>query len=62
MPLPFYKALQKNVDSENKAQEKKKRKGDKTELEYFPLIENVRIYAKSDTLSTGAVLVDLPSV
>ncbi|KAF8866379.1 hypothetical protein BDZ45DRAFT_639507 [Acephala macrosclerotiorum] len=62
----FYKALQRYVDSKEKAENKKKKdKGDRPEpktMEFWPLIKVVRIYTKADCLSTGAVIVDLPGV
>lgn len=64
-PVPFYRALQHYVDSKEKATEdekKKKAKGEKKQMECWPLIKVVRIYTKADALSTGAVIVDLPGV
>jgi hypothetical protein len=65
-PEPFYKALQHFVDSKEKATtseiKKKKEKGEKTQMEFWPLIKVVRIYTKAYALSTGAVIVDLPGV
>jgi hypothetical protein len=57
--LKFYKQLQKYVDSQEKS-----RKDDKSpkEMEYWPLIRVVKIFVKSPTLQTGAVVVDLPGV
>jgi hypothetical protein len=52
----FYRALQNIIDS------KEKKKGEKKEMEYWPLIKVVKIYIKADALSTGAVIVDLPGV
>lgn len=52
----FYKALQNIIDS------KEKKKGEKKEMEYWPLIKVVKLYTKADALSTGAVIVDLPGV
>lgn len=43
----------------DKGNDKKNRK---RVMEFWPLIKVVRIYAKSDALSTGAVVVDLPGV
>jgi len=63
-PEPFYKDLQYFVDSKEKST-KKKDKGSKLEkkqMEFWPLIKVVRIFTKSDALSTGAVIVDLPGV
>lgn len=57
-PEPFYKQLQRFVDSN----EKKREKGEKKAMEFWPLIKVVRIYVKSDALSTGAIIVDLPGV
>ncbi|KAF8438219.1 hypothetical protein BGX38DRAFT_1273714 [Terfezia claveryi] len=59
--LRFYKKLQKYVDSNEKTEkaipgEKKPPK----EMEYWPLIKVVKLYVKSNVLSTGAVVVDLP--
>ena len=31
-------------------------------MEFWPLIKVVKIYTKSDALSTGAMVVDLPGV
>lgn len=42
--------------------DKKKKKTRKREQEFWPLLKVVRLYVKTDTLSTGAVLVDLPGV
>ncbi|KAF2660783.1 hypothetical protein K491DRAFT_711373 [Lophiostoma macrostomum CBS 122681] len=65
-PNPFYKELQRYVDSKEKAtgKNKDKEKKDKTapQMEYWPLIKVVKIYTKSPALSTGAVIVDLPGV
>jgi hypothetical protein len=44
--------------ADQKEKEKKERKG----MEFWPLIKVVRLYTKSDCLSTGAVIVDLPGV
>lgn len=52
----FYKALQNIIDS------KEKKKGEKKEMEFWPLIKVVKLYIKADALSTGAVIVDLPGV
>ena len=52
----FYRALQNVIDS------KEKKKGEKKEMELWPLIKVVKLYTKADALSTGAVLVDLPGV
>ncbi|KAF2179023.1 hypothetical protein K469DRAFT_597528 [Zopfia rhizophila CBS 207.26] len=63
-PEPFYKQLQHFVDSKEKVtgKEKKGKKKEKREMEYWPLIKVVKIYTKSPALSTGAVIVDLPGV
>lgn len=60
----FYKALQHYVDSKEKptGDKNKKVKGEKKQMEFWPLIKVVRIYTKADALSTGAILVDLPGV
>lgn len=63
----FYKRLQHYVDSKekndsNKKQTEEEKKSRKREMEFWPLIKVVRIYAKADALSTGAVVVDLPGV
>ena len=60
----FYKRLQHYVDSREKvrARDKKDKKPVSKEMEFWPLIKVVRIYTKSDVLSTGAVVVDLPGV
>ncbi|KAF2710956.1 hypothetical protein K504DRAFT_489918 [Pleomassaria siparia CBS 279.74] len=64
-PEPFYRELQRYVDSKEKATGKKTKK-DKgqagPEMEYWPLIKVVKIQTKSSALSTGAVIVDLPGV
>ena len=61
---PFYKDLQHFVDSKEKSTKKKEKgsKPEKKQMEFWPLIKVVRIYTKSDALSTGAVIVDLPGV
>jgi len=59
-PDRFYKQLQRYVDSGEKKKDDKDKK--KTEMEFWPLIKVVKIYTKSDALSTGAVIVDLPGV
>lgn len=62
---PFYNELQRYVDSKEKASgmKSKKDKEKKTvEMEYWPLIKVVKLYTKSEALSTGAVIVDLPGV
>ncbi len=56
----FYQILQTYVDSEEKLTNDNKRH--KREMEYWPLIKVVKIHTKSDALSTGAVVVDLPGV
>ncbi|KAH7416967.1 Dynamin family-domain-containing protein [Cadophora sp. MPI-SDFR-AT-0126] len=64
-PEYFYRALQSYVDSKEKSTEdksKKKDKGEKRQMEFWPLIKVVRIYTKAEALSTGAVIVDLPGV
>ncbi|KAL2065059.1 hypothetical protein VTL71DRAFT_4199 [Oculimacula yallundae] len=61
----FYRELQSYVDSKEKSSEdkkKKKEKGEKKQMEFWPLIKVVRIYTKAEALSTGAVIVDLPGV
>jgi hypothetical protein len=55
---PFYKELQRFVDSN----EKKLAKGEKKQMEFWPLIKVVKLYVKADALSTGAIIVDLPGV
>lgn len=52
----FYKALQAVIDS------KEKKKGERKEMEFWPLIKVVKLYTKADALSTGAIIVDLPGV
>lgn len=61
-PEPFYKELQRYVDSKEKVTGKGKDKASASRMEYWPLIKVVKIYAKSPALSTGAVIVDLPGV
>ncbi|KAJ4348698.1 uncharacterized protein N0V89_010076 [Didymosphaeria variabile] len=64
-PEPFYAELQKFVDSKEKVTSKKdkeQQKQQKNQMEYWPLIKVVRLYTKSEALSTGAVVVDLPGV
>lgn len=60
----FYHRLQHYVDSKEKftssSMIKKTDTGEKTPMEFWPLIKVVRVYVKADALSTGAVLVDLP--
>ena len=64
LPELFHKSLQHYVDSKEKStsdsKKKRKEKGEKKVMEYWPLIKVVRIYTKADALSTGAVIVDLP--
>ncbi|KAL9124079.1 MAG: hypothetical protein Q9217_006557 [Psora testacea] len=62
--LMFYRKLQSYVDSKEKSTGKKDKAGkkDKTEREFWPLIRVVRLYVRSPTLATGAVIVDLPGV
>jgi hypothetical protein len=69
--LIFYKKLQSYVDSKEKTtgknkttenEKKPKEKKPAREMEFWPLIKVVRLYVKSDALSTGAVIVDLPGV
>ncbi|ROV95754.1 hypothetical protein VPNG_08780 [Cytospora leucostoma] len=52
----LFKGLQHYVDS------KEKKSGTGHVMEYWPLIKVVRIFCKADSLSTGAVIVDLPGV
>ncbi|KAF2800452.1 hypothetical protein K505DRAFT_228631 [Melanomma pulvis-pyrius CBS 109.77] len=64
---PFYRELQRYVDSKEKSRGKNKNdKRDRTsvvpEIELWPLIKVVKIQTKSLALSTGAVIVDLPGV
>ncbi|KAK9769426.1 hypothetical protein SCAR479_13908 [Seiridium cardinale] len=56
----LYKQLQQYIDSK----EKTKGQGEENSrsLALWPLIKVVRVYLKSDVLSTGIVLVDLPGV
>jgi hypothetical protein len=58
-PNSFYRCLQKYVDSNEKED---RPKGVPKPMEYWPLIKCVKIYTRSDALSTGAVIVDLPGV
>jgi hypothetical protein len=58
-PDSFYRSLQKYVDSNEK---EVRPKGVPRPMEYWPLIKCVKIYTRSDALSTGAVIVDLPGV
>ncbi|KAF2443457.1 hypothetical protein P171DRAFT_495215 [Karstenula rhodostoma CBS 690.94] len=61
----FYIELQGFVDSKEKVIGKKDRdhqKQHKNQMEFWPLIKVVRLYTKSEALSTGAVVVDLPGV
>ncbi|KAI9745714.1 MAG: hypothetical protein M1818_001250 [Claussenomyces sp. TS43310] len=60
-PDRFYRRLQHYVDSKEKST-KEPHKKESRELEFWPLIKIVRIFTKSDALSTGAVIVDLPGV
>jgi hypothetical protein len=63
---PFYRQLQRFVDSKEKVTGKKDKNKDKSttkhQMEYWPLIKVVKIRTKSPALSTGAVIVDLPGV
>jgi hypothetical protein len=66
-PGPFYRQLQKCVDSKEKGGKKGKNKEEESqkapvEMEYWPLIKVVKIYTKASAFSTGAVIVDLPGV
>lgn len=66
-PESFYKRLQEYVDSKEKVTSAEKdkdndKKKEKKQMEFWPLIKVVKIYTKSDALSTGAVIVDLPGV
>ncbi|KAL5424202.1 hypothetical protein PMIN06_005395 [Paraphaeosphaeria minitans] len=61
----FYAKLQEFVDSKDKVTGKKDKghqKQQKNQMEFWPLIKVVRLYTKSEALSTGAVVVDLPGV
>ncbi|KAF1961197.1 hypothetical protein CC80DRAFT_463932 [Byssothecium circinans] len=64
----FYSELQKYVDSKEKVigpkdkDKNKEQKKSASKTEYWALIKEVRIFTKSDALSTGAVIVDLPGV
>jgi hypothetical protein len=53
----FYNSLQHYVDSREKPSDDEKR-----EMALWPLIKVVKIYTKSNALSTGAVIVDLPGI
>lgn len=55
--MRFYKKLQRYVDSQEKAKKDDKKP---REMEFWPLIRVVKIFVKSPTLETGAVVVDLP--
>lgn len=62
---PFYAELQEFVDSKEKVTGKKDKNHQKqhnNQMEFWPLIKVVRLYTKSEALSTGAVVVDLPGV
>jgi hypothetical protein len=48
--------------SKEKVTEDSKKKKEKKQMEFWPLIKVVRIYTKAEALSTGAVIVDLPGV
>ncbi|KAH8716864.1 hypothetical protein GQ44DRAFT_624695 [Phaeosphaeriaceae sp. PMI808] len=66
-PDRFYQSLQRYVDSKEKVtkQDKDKEKSKEKKsfgMEYWPLIKVVKIYVKAESLSTGAVIVDLPGV
>lgn len=66
-PDAFYHSLQQYVDSKEKSSEKRDKNGNKItnpkrDFELWPLIKLARIYTKADSLSTGAVIVDLPGV
>jgi hypothetical protein len=62
-PEPFYRELQRYVDSKEKSTGKKKDSNSSgPEMEFWPLIKVVKIQVKSQALSTGAIIVDLPGV
>lgn len=63
-PNHFYTQLQRFVDSKEKStgKKEKKDKGAQPDIEYWPLIKEVRIFTKAKALETGAVVVDLPGV
>lgn len=61
-PSAFCHQLQQYVDSPEKKTDEQVRKREKKQMELWPLIKVVRIYVKSDAVSTGAVIVDLPGV
>jgi hypothetical protein len=56
----FNRIIQTYVDSKGKSTNDNKKHN--LEMEYWPLIKVEKIYTKSDVLSTGAVVVDLPGV
>ncbi|KAL8795596.1 MAG: hypothetical protein Q9182_007517 [Xanthomendoza sp. 2 TL-2023] len=58
----FQKSLQSYIDSQEMSTEDKDSTKQKHERELWPLIRVVRLYVKSPTLATGAVIVDLPGV
>lgn len=60
-PEIFYAELQRFIDSKEDTTEGPAN-SDELAIEHWPLIKVVRIYTRSDVLSTGAVLVDLPGV
>ncbi|GAP88484.1 putative tat pathway signal sequence protein [Rosellinia necatrix] len=61
----LYKAIQTYVDSKSKANPTHpsgEENSNEHKMRLWPLIKVVRIYTKADVLSSGAVIVDLPSV
>ncbi|EXF81114.1 hypothetical protein CFIO01_08210 [Colletotrichum fioriniae PJ7] len=61
---PFYAGIQAFVDSEEKRNksgtEDEGAEPEELEMAYWPLIKVVRVFLKSEVVSTGVVIVDLP--
>ncbi|EOA88473.1 uncharacterized protein SETTUDRAFT_107546 [Exserohilum turcica Et28A] len=60
----LYEKLEEYVDSKEKVPLKGKGGGKKGshQMEFWPLVKDVKIYTRSSALSTGAVIVDLPGI
>ena len=58
----LYSELQQYMDSKDKPAAKGPTAGKKKGMAFWPLIKVVKVFVKSDALSTGVVLVDLPGV
>lgn len=61
-PEEFYTVLQLYIDSSIERNTGNSTKVEKSQTEFWLLIKVVRIQIKADVLSTGTVIVDLPSM